>query len=43
MFSLYFLQSTGDEVQVENVIGTDATPLFATTTYYYNGFTGFRI
>ena len=35
--------STGDMVQVVYRLGSDATPLWAATNYYYNGFTGFRI
>ena len=34
---------TGDEVQVVYRLGDDTTPLETATTYYYNGFTGFRI
>ena len=34
---------SGDEVQVVYFVGTDTTPLFATASYLYNGFNGFRI
>ena len=33
----------GDEVQVVYRSGDDTTPLQESTTYYYHGFTGFRI
>ena len=34
---------TGDEVRVVYRFGPDTTPLSANTSYFYNGFTGFRI
>ena len=37
------LDLAGDTVQVVYTSGTDTTPLLQTTTYYLNGFTGFRI
>ena len=43
MFFIYFLQSTGDEVQVVYRASTDTTPLLESTINYWNGFTGFRI
>ena len=39
--NLLFL--TGDTVRVVYRRGYDTTPLFADTSYYYNGFTGFKI
>ena len=33
----------GDIVQVVNRGSTDTTPLYESTSTYYNGFTGFRI
>ena len=35
--------SKGDMVQVVYRDGTDTTPLWENTTWYWNGFTGFRI
>ena len=42
-FTLHSVCTAGDVVQVVYRSGTDTTPLWATTSYYVNGFTGFRI
>ena len=34
---------TGDEVQVVYKVGTDTTPVYASASFYYAGFNGFRI
>ena len=39
----FILTPAGDEVQVVYASGSDVTPLVALESYYYNGFTGFRI
>ena len=33
----------GDTVQIVYRDGTNTSPVYASSTYYYNGFTGFRI
>ena len=38
-----FWYHPGDTVQVVYKVGSGTEPLFDTTTYYYHGFTGFRI
>ena len=40
---IYHVLLTGDEVQVVYDARTNTTPLFTSTTYYYSGFTGFKI
>ena len=38
-----FMVHVGDIVQVVYRSGTDTTPVYASTFWYYTGFTGFRI
>ena len=40
---IHVLLLAGDTVQVVYRAGSDTTPVWATTTYYVDGFTGFRI
>ena len=39
----FLFDLAGDTVEVVYTAGTDTTPFRESTTYYYNGFTGFRI
>ena len=41
IYSTLFI--AGDTVEVVYRIGADTNPLYVTTSYYVNGFTGFRI
>ena len=43
LFVLLTALLTGDEVQFVYRQGTDTTPLWVNTGFYWNGFTGFRI
>ena len=43
LFIHNLFSSIGDTVQVVYDSSTDTTPFFESTSYYYNGFTGFRI
>ena len=43
IYIFHFIVVAGDTVQVVYRGGTDTTPVYESSTYYYNGFTGFRI